>query len=145
MSLNLEETAWAIAQGRTLEYKFEIRFRQFKEKPPTTEYGQRLNIFWEMSDVLSNGFPHKSELDKLHDFENRLIEVVENDEFSIMSMVLTGNGEREFVFHTPDPQEFVSRLSSMPQEQVPYPIQINLNEDLEWNYYFDEIGNIEGA
>ena len=145
MNVNLEETAWAIAKGNTTEYEFEIRFRQFNEKPPTNNYIQRLNIFWKFSSSLDNGFPDENELKKLHSFENRLIDAVEHDEFSIMSMVLTGNTQREFVFHTADPQEFVNRLSQMPQENDAYPIEINLNEDPEWDYYYNEISNIKNA
>ena len=145
MNLNLDETAWTIAEGQTSEYNFEIRFREFKENPPTAEYGQRLNIFWEFRNPLANGFPDKDELEKLHEFENRLIDAVEHDEFSIMSLVLTGNGQREFVFHTPDPQKFINRLTQIPQEEDAYPIEINLNEDLEWKYYYDEITNIKNA
>ena len=133
MNLNLDETAWTIAEGETPEYMFHIRFRQFAEPPPTNDYKQRLNIFWECSATLDNGFPDEGELKHLHEFENRLIDAVENDEFAIMSMVLTGNGTREFVFHTPDPQEFVHRLSQMPQEQDAYPIEIHVNEDAEWD------------
>lgn len=145
MSLKLEETGWIIVEGHTEEYRYEIRFRAFSEKPITEHYGQRLNIFWEMSEYFENGFPSEAELDKLHGFEDRLINAVESDEFSIMSMVLTGNGEREFVFHTPDPQEFVRRLTNMHQEVERYPIQINLNEDSTWAYYYDELAKVENA
>ena len=145
MSLNLEEISWTIAKGATDEYEFEIRFRQFENDLPTQEYSQRLNIFWSMDEFFENGFPNEAELEKLHVFENRLIEAVEDDEFSIMSMVLTGNGCREFVFHTPNPQEFINRLTNMPQESDAYPIEINCNEDPNWVYYYDEVGSIEGA
>jgi hypothetical protein len=118
---------------------------QFTTQPKSSSYEQRLNIFWNMNETLPNGFPDEAELSRLHDFENRLIDAVETDEFSIMSMVLTGNGEREFVFHTPDPQEFVTRLSGMPQEGEPYPIEINCNEDPEWEYYYNELSAIKSA
>ncbi|MFW5427086.1 MAG: DUF695 domain-containing protein [Methylophagaceae bacterium] len=145
MSLNLDSLGWSVAEGATDEYDFQVRFRRFVEKPPTTEYNQRLNIFWTMKDPLDTGFANKSELDKLHDFENRLIDAVENDEFSIMTMVLTGRGEREFVFYTSDPQKFLERLTNMPQEQEPYPLEIQCNEDPEWEYYYDEIGTIKNV
>ena len=143
MSLKLDELAWTVAEGETEDYVFQIRFRHFPENLVTTEYPHRLNIFWKMSEILDNGFPDKTELDKLHTFEDRLIDAVEFDEFSIMSMVLTGDGQREFVFHTPDPPEFIKRLIDMPQEEEKYPIEIHSNEDKEWYYYFNELNNIE--
>ena len=144
MSLNLEEVSWGIAKGATDEYEFEIRYREFSIPPDIDKYPQRLNIFWSMNETFENGFASENELAKMHSFENRLVEAVESDEFSIMSMILTGNACREFVFHTPDPQEFVNRLTNMPQESDAYPIEISCNEDPEWVYYYDEIGSIKG-
>ena len=48
-------------------------------------------------------------------------------------------------FHTPDPQEFINRLTNMPQESNAYPIEINCNEDPNWVYYYDEVEGIVGA
>ncbi|MCP4342665.1 MAG: DUF695 domain-containing protein [Desulfobulbaceae bacterium] len=88
---NLENTGWAIAEGQTDDYEFQIRIRKFEQKIPTISYPQRLNIFWSMDEVFENGMPSEKELEKLHLFEDRIIEAVESDEFSIMSIVLTGN------------------------------------------------------
>jgi len=145
MSSNLDELGWSVVEGKTNDYIFKNRFRQFPKNFNTKKYPQRLNIFWTMDEIFENGFPTENELEKLHNFENRLVFSVEEDEFSVLSMVLTGNGQREFVFHTPNPQEFIERLSNMPQEEKPYPIEIHCNEDEYWAYYFDEIHEYAGA
>ncbi len=49
-------------------------------------------------------------------------------------MVLTGGGQREYVFHTVDPSGFVQRLTEMPQEEERYPIAIYRYADPEWSY-----------
>lgn len=56
-----------------------------------------------------------------------------------MFVVLTGNGQREFVFHTSDPQAFIQRLIDMPQEEDAYPLEIHNDEDQEWDYYYNEL------
>ncbi len=142
MSLNLSELGWTVAKNSTENYEFEIRIRHFNNNLITSKYNQRLNIFWNMEECFDDGFPSELELEKLHNFETRLADAVEFDEFSIMSMALTGNKTREFVFHTPDPQEFIKRLSEMPQEENPYPIEIQCNEDAEWSYYYNELNGI---
>jgi hypothetical protein len=134
MTLNLDELAWTIAKGKTDEYDFEIRIRHFHESLETNKFPQRLNIFWSLRESFENGFPTESELKRVHKFEDKLVEAVENDEFSILSIVLTGRNEREFVFHTSNPQEFINRLTNMPQEEEPYPIEIHCNDDEEWEY-----------
>ena len=145
MSLQLDELAWTIAEGSTEEYQFEVRIRHFNDKLNTLNYPQRLNIFWNMEETFDNGYPNKEELNKLHTFEDRLIEAVEHDEFAIMSVVLTGNGQREFVFHTSDPQTFIQRLIDMPQEENPYPLEIHNDEDSKWGYYYNELQHIPKA
>ena len=80
------------------------------------------------------GLPTQLESERLEAFENRLVEAVESDNHSILSVVLTCNGQREFVFHTSDPEGFVKRLIAMPQEQERYPIEIFNNEDPGWEY-----------
>jgi hypothetical protein len=82
-----------------------------------------------------NGWPNGSEFKRLSTFEDRLVEAVECDRQSILSVVLTCNGEKEFVFHTADVATFLSRLTNMPQEQERYPITTLRNTDPEWNYF----------
>lgn len=144
MDLDLEQLPWSVAEGATDEYEFQIRFRKFPESINTKAYPIRLNIFWQMDECFENGYPTEEELKRVHTFENRIVDAVEHDNFSIMSIVLTGNGQREFVFHTSDSHEFIDRLTNMPQEDDPYPLEIHSNDDEEWEYYFDELNQIEG-
>lgn len=145
MTLELEKTEWSIARGQTEEYEFDVRFRTFHIKPLVEAYGTRLNIFWKASEVFDNGYPKESELELMHEFENYLVDAVEYDEFSIMPLVLTGNGEREFVFYTKDSSEFINRITNMPQKEEPYPIEIHASDDPGWSYYHEEVDGITGA
>ena len=88
------------------------------------------------------GYPTPSELIRMHSFENDLVGAEESEGFSVLSMVLTGHGEREFVFYTSDPQEFVKRLSMMPQESNRYPIKIHRNNDPAWEYFDAEVESV---
>ena len=81
------------------------------------------------------GLATKEELEKLHSFENRLVDAVELDESAVLAAVLTGRNEREFVFFAKEPKDFVRRLTEMPQEKDRYPIQIRLNQDPSWSYF----------
>lgn len=83
------------------------------------------------------GLATRQELVRLHVFEDRLVGAVEQDMSSVLAAVVTGRGEREFVFFVKSPQEFVGRLSTMPQETERYPIEIRLNEDSDWLYFHD--------
>lgn len=67
-----------------------------------------------MSEFLYIGYPTSDELKMTHQFEDRLIDAVECSEFAIMSMILTGNGIHELVFHVKDSRQFIKPLTDMP-------------------------------
>jgi uncharacterized protein YcfL len=138
VSESFDSIGWSIAESQTDLYKFQVRYRRFEKAFPRTQYPNRLNIFWNVSFPDHEGLATKEELEKLHSFENRLVDAVEIDESAVLAAVLTGRNEREFVFFAKDPKDFVRRLTEMPQEIDRYPIQIHLNQDPSWSY-FDEI------
>ncbi len=58
-------------------------------------------------------------------------------------MVLTGKGQREYVFHTSSIEEFLDRLTNMPQEKERYPIELNAADDQSWEYDSTVLGDIK--
>ena len=88
-----------------------------------------------MKESDENVLPTNEEFERLERFEDRLIEAVEHDQHSILVLVLTTNGEREYGFQTADPDGFKQRLTDMEQEQERYPIEIHLYDDPDWDYY----------
>ncbi len=62
------------------------------------------------------------------------MEAVQRDKHSILVGALTGNGEKEFIFHTGDVPGFIDRLTNMPQEPERYPITIQKYDDPKWTY-----------
>lgn len=141
-ALNQDSLTWlgveADYNGRPLFF----RLRQFPIQFPTVLYPQRLNVFWTMSEPDWNGLPTDQESERLETFEDRLIDAVELDEQSILAGVLTSNGEREFIFHTADPAEFLRRLTTMPQEPERYPITIESYEDPDWAYFKSVVSQV---
>lgn len=125
---------WVGAEGEFEGRPLLVRFRQFPTTFNKASYPSRLNIFWKMREPEEWGLPTQFEMERLEAFENRLVEAVESDNHSILSVVLTCNGQREFVFHTSNPEGFLQRLTAMPQEQERYPIEIYHAEDPEWEY-----------
>lgn len=82
-----------------------------------------------MQEYSEDWFSNEDEIDRLHSFENRLIEAVEIDEFSILCMVLTGNREREFIF-LPQLHKSLFPAYQHAARKQQYPIQIHNNDDL---------------
>ena len=133
-NMNFDSIGWSIAKGEYNEKPQLIRFRNFPVDFANLGYPNRLNIIWVMSQAEEWGLPSSQEMGELEIFENRLVDVVESDKHSVLSVVLTGDGKREFVFHTADVEGFLRRLSAMPQEESRYPIEIHRDEDPSWKY-----------
>ena len=137
--MDFDSITWALAEGEHEGHPLLSRFREFPGNFPRVSYPERLNLFWQMLERDENGWPTEFEFERLKAFEDRLVEAVEHDGQSILSVVLTCNGEKEFVFHTADVTIFLSKLTNMPQEQERYPIMIISNTDPEWGYFDDVI------
>lgn len=135
--MNADEDSWTLLEGTHDGKPVLIRARQFLSGIDKGSYPVRLNIFWQMRTPDANGLASTSESAALEVFEERLVRAVDHDSQSVLSLVLTGHGQREFVFHTADSSEFVRRLTQMPQEPERYPIEIRSHEDPEWEYDHD--------
>jgi len=132
--MNFDEIPWSIAEGTHEGMPVITRFRNFDSSFSRSRYPQRLNIFWKFSNPTDNGLPSPEDSARAETFEDRLVEAVETDNQSILSIVLTGKGRREYVFHTSNTKEFLQRLTAMPQEEERYPIEIDSSEDVDWEY-----------
>lgn len=138
--MNFDSIPWTLWDGEYKGNALLIRLREFPDDFPTSKFPQRLNVTWTMYERDENGLPTEQEFERLTAFEDRLVEAVEPDEQSILLGVLTCNGEREYIFQTTDPSEFLRRLTDMPQETERYPIVIERYDDPDW-YYFKDVSS----
>jgi hypothetical protein len=130
----LDSVKWALAEGVHEGRPLFIRFRQFLSSFPRSAYPQRINIIWIMREPASTGLPTGQEHARLVTFEDRLVAAVEHDAHSVLSVALTCDGKREWVYHTADVPGFMGRLTDMPQEEDRYPIELTRSEDPDWGY-----------
>ncbi len=141
VTVNLDALPWTLIEARNDEGTILVRHRQFPDGFPKEQFPHRLNIFWQILDASPSGFPDTAESDRMSVFEDRLVDATELEKGAVLSMVLTGNGQREYVFHTRSTDQFVRRLAEMPQETERYPIEIHCAEDVAWEYVDRVLGD----
>lgn len=141
--MNLDSIPWTLWDGDYNGDALLIRLRNFPVEFPISKYPQRLNVTWTMYERDENGLPTDQEFERLRTFEDRLVNAVEPDEQSVLVGALTCNGEKEFIFQSKDPSEFLRRLTDMPQETERYPIVIESYDDPDWDYFKDVTSQIE--
>jgi len=133
--MTFDSLTWAGAEAEYDRHPLLIRFREIPQRFPKSKYPERLNVFWKMSEPDENGLATEEESHRLAAFEDYLVDSVERDGHSILVVVLTSNGEKEFVFHTADVPGFISRLNNIPQEEERFPITIQRFSDPDWTYF----------
>ena len=133
--MKFDSLTWAGVETEHDTHPLVITFREVPKTFPRSRYPQRLNIFWEMSESDENGLPTEDEFKRIELFESRLVAAVEDDEHSILVGTLTCNGDREYIFHTSDVSEFMTRLTNMAQQEKRYPITIQKYDDPAWSYF----------
>jgi hypothetical protein len=134
-----DSSTWVLAKAERSGRPLLIRFRQFPNGLPEATYPKRISIFWTMSDPDVTGLPTDDEFDRLATFKDRLIAALEHDEHSILTLVLSHNGENEFIFYTADVAGFFERLTSISRLEEHYPTSTRQAADPDWSYFLSVI------
>ena len=131
---------WAGSIGTLNAGPYILRFRTPVLMPKDVSgYIHRLSVVWSYADEDSGEMPEDSVSEEMEVFENRLIEAWERDYNAILTEVLTFDGARQWVFYTKDVNECGNRICDMPQNEEPYPIEMETEDDPEWEYLREDI------
>ena len=133
-AMNPDALPWTLIEASNEDGPILVRRRDFPDDFPKGDFPHRLNVFWRLSESSPNGMPEDVESNRMRLFEDRIVEATEPDRQTVLSLVLTGKSQREYVFHTQGLDEFLRRLADMPQESDPYPVEIHHTEDSTWEY-----------
>lgn len=130
----LKNLEWGVTESVHDARPIWYRWRRFDENFRRDVFPVRLNIIWQMFSATDEGLPTQPEFDRMKVFEDRIVSALECDCHSILSLVITTNSKREYVFHSQDASAVIDRLIKMPQEEKRYPLEILQNEDIYWEY-----------
>ncbi|WP_093286236.1 DUF695 domain-containing protein [Pseudoxanthomonas sp. CF125] len=135
----VENDRWSLAEGTHNDKPLVIRFRdEFLNKPDLSSHPRLVRVVWSYQ-ANTSGMPGSDASDQMGVFEDRLVAAVEPSQTAVLVAVLTNDGQREWLFYTPDVSEFGRRLTEMPQEKDRYPIDISTESDPEWSTFYDNI------
>ncbi len=82
-----------------------------------------------------NGLPQIEKEPELNNLEDDIFEIFEKDLNSIVPIVITTSGFREYVIYTKDLQEFQNRLSKLQAKYKQYELTSYNKEDVNWKTY----------
>jgi hypothetical protein len=143
----LKADGWSLVERRLESGPAMLRFRTPVLGPSQVEgYGRALRILWPYADEGSGAMPHRLESEAMGEFEDRFCAAVESDAHAFLAAVLTFDGARQWIFYTADVAECGRRLEAMPQNEAPYPIELDAFDDPDWSYLREKLlGPASGA
>jgi hypothetical protein len=135
--MDLKSVPWVLAKGKQDGHSLMMRYRRFSQDFPKQEYPVRINMVCDVKEQTASGLPTRNEYERLGRFEEQLMNTVEEDEDSVLAMVITRSGKREFIFQTADAESFRERLSHVYGEVTDYQLNLLQSEDDDWEYIQD--------
>lgn len=128
---------WAVSMGQSLDFPIIIRIRsKLDSVKGKKKFPHMIRMVWNFKTSGQSGMPSKAESSELSELEEHFENCFERDLQSVLTVVVTKSGLREWYFYTDKIEEFMERLRFVPHENQ-NPIEIYFTSDENWKYYED--------
>lgn len=125
---------WFRAEGGSEDAPRMIRARQdILGLLPAPSLTTRVVVTWACRAPLNVGLPSASDYDEINDFEDSLVNFVQ--EGAVLAFVFTTSGVVEYNFYTSDSDWFVERLNKALSDKPSVPIELAAKDDPDWTEY----------
>lgn len=131
-----DQAVWSTAvatrpsDGHRLIYRYREEFAKSFRR---SAYPDRVTIAWTYSSA--NGMPSKAERESMDRMEDLLAPYVEKASLSMLVLVMTGEGLREWVYYSKSQNEFMAKINEVLRGLPQFPVEIDLWKDPEWKRY----------
>jgi len=128
---------WATAislhasNGRKIFWRYAKDFRSDFSRP---SHSIRIILVWKYPS--ENGQPESAEHVRMNEMEDALESVLSQD-IAILALVSTGENLREWTYYARAEQDFMARLNFALLDTPPFPIEIHIAHDPDWQMYQD--------
>lgn len=126
---------WATAVARNESEGTAIVYRYIKEFGKEFTRGEqpdRIIVVWRYQG--DKGMPSLEEQARMDELEDALTPMQE-DGFSTLALVSTGNNLKEWTYYARNGDEFFRRLNEALRTKQPFPIEIHAAPDPSWSTY----------
>ena len=128
--------SWSILQSENNGKPMVIRKNVGCEKiAGNKNYSTGCGIAFQVKFPDENGLPNAEKEPELNTLEDDIFEIFERDLNSIIPIVITTSGFREYVIYTKDLPEFQNRLSKLREKHKQYELTSYNKEDGNWKTY----------
>ena len=143
---SLADDQWSVAQAEKNGKPLLIRYRS--ERPQgvdTAAFPFLLSATWTYR-ANEAGLPAPEEQEWMGKFEDALASALEPSQTAHLMVVLTGNGERDWLWYTCGEAEAMRQVNQALKGHKPYPVEFSVQQDRRWRAYAQfETGNAPGG
>lgn len=122
-------------------------FFRIRAVPPAeadrARFPRQLAVTWEYDDAGNNGLPASEVLERMSLFEDRLTVALEDAGAAFATVVVTGNGAREWHWYIADTEQVMGLVNQALSDLEPFPVIFSIHEDPEWEGYFSFLSNMK--
>jgi hypothetical protein len=137
------DDTWSVATGEDDGKPLIFRIRN---KPPSfaqkNAFPHLLAVCWQYESRNEQGTPSEEVVTRMSQLEDLLEEAFEDARQAFLTVVVTGNGVREWQWYARNPDGVMKLVNETLGELEPFPVEFSFQDDPEWVGYsrFLEIG-----
>jgi hypothetical protein len=136
----IQSDTWSLISGTAGNMPFVLRYRTPVLRPDQVgEFSKLLRCVWVYGPTAGGELPSSEMEMQMQTFEGRLCVAWEASGAAVLTAVLTMDGAKQWVFYSRNVSVCGELLNSMPQEQDPYPIELDAESDPEWAYLRNQV------
>jgi Family of unknown function (DUF695) len=98
-------------------------------------FSHLLAVCWQYEPFNDQGMPAQDDVDRMAELEDLLKPAFEGAEEAFLTVIVTGNGVREWQWYARDPKTLMELVNDTLGELEPFPVQFSFQEDPEWEGY----------
>jgi hypothetical protein len=142
------DDTWSVAtaqdDGKPLIFRIRNNPPSFARKEA---FPHLLAVCWQYRSPNEQGMPSEEAAARMSELEELLEPAFEGARQAFLTVVVTGNGVREWQWYARYPEKVMQLVNETLGELEPFPVQFSFQEDPEWEGYsrFLEIGNSEAG
>jgi hypothetical protein len=130
------DDTWKLATGedagRPLIFRIRNAAPRFARKE---EFRHLLAVCWKYESPNDQGMPSQIDVDRMTQLEHLLTPAFENNQQAFLSVIVTGNGVREWQWYARAKEATMQLVNKTLGHLEPFPVEFVFQEDPDWQAY----------
>lgn len=129
-----DEGEWVVAEAEDEGNPIILRIRSVPAEFEKAAYPHMISVAWPYQ-AIGAGMPDAAQKERMDLLEDLLMPALERSGNAILTVVITGNGIRQWQWYSRGMEETMDIVNATLESQDPFPVEFSLVEDPAWEGY----------